>query len=86
MLVLVLAVNAGLFYFSYLPHRTASPAGSLPEQTERTALAAPPEKTTLDKTTLDKTTLDKTTLDKTTLESTTATATATATATSTVSP
>jgi len=70
MLVLVLAINAGL-YFVYLPHRTASPAGPLPKQTERTTLAAPPENTT-----------SKTTLEKTALESTTARATAT----STVSP
>ncbi len=70
-LMLVLAINVGLFYFVYLPNRMASPAALPPEQTERTTLAAPPENTT-----------PKTTLEKTTLESTTATATAT----STVSP
>ena len=77
-LMLVLAINVGLFYLVYLPNRMASPAALPPEQTERTTLTAPPENTT------PKTTLEKTTLEKTTLESTTATATATAT--STVSP
>ena len=72
-LVLVLAINVGLFYLVYLPNRMASPAALPPEQTERTTLTAPPENTT-----------PKTTLEKTTLEGTTATATATAT--STVSP
>ena len=75
-LMLVLAINVGLFYLVYLPNRMASPAALPPEQTERTTLTAPPENTT------PKTTLEKTTLEKTTLESTTATATAT----STVSP
>jgi hypothetical protein len=70
-LVLVLAINAGLFFFVYLPHTPAPPAAPLPEQTERTTLAAPPENTT------QETTLEKTTLEKTTLESTTPTATAT---------
>ena len=72
-LMLVLAINVGLFYLVYLPNRMASPAALPPEQTERTTLTAPPENTT-----------PKTTLEKTTLEGTTATATATAT--STVSP
>jgi hypothetical protein len=45
-LVLVVAINAALFYFVYLPNMTAPPAAPLPEQTERTTLTAPPENTT----------------------------------------
>ena len=60
-LVLVVAINVGVFYFVYLPNRGSSPAAPPPEKTQRTTLTAPPENTTL----------------KTTIESTTATATST---------
>jgi len=57
-LALAVAINTGLFFFVYLPHREDPPAAPLLGRTERTTVTTPPESTT----------------PKTTLESTTATA------------
>jgi hypothetical protein len=54
-LILIVVINAGLFFFLYLPRLADPPAAPWepPENTERTTLTTPPLENTAPKTTLE---------------------------------